>query len=127
MDLNEFYSIPDRLCWTEESYDENGIRIGLVSSHCEVRVQSQVIRIDKLKDFQSKNWEYAHNYNYFMSEETFEMLCEMKHIKLDKIIIPKDLYLDGFHIFIINPYLKPGEVLVVPQHDYEKHEPRLIG
>lgn len=127
MNLKEFYNIPDKLYWTEEPYEENGIGTGLVSSHCEVRVQSQVIRIDKLKDFQGKHWEYAHNYNYFMSEETFEMLCEMKHTKLDKIIIPKDLYLDGFHIFIINPYLKLGEVLVVPQHDYEKHEPCLIG
>ena len=127
MNLNEFYSIPDRLCWAEEPYDENGIGTGLVSSHSEVRVQSQVVLIDKLKEFQTNNWQYAHNYNYFMSEETFEMLCEMKHIKLDKIIIPDDLYLDGFHIFIINPYFKPGEVLAVPQHDYEKHEPCLIG
>ena len=127
MNLNEFYSIPNRLYWTEEPYDENGIGTGLVSSHSEVRVQSQVVLIDKLKKFQTNNWQYAHNYNYFMSEETFEMLCEMKHIKLDKIIVPDDLYLDGFHIFIINPYFKPGEVLAVPQHDYEKHEPCLIG
>ena len=127
MNLKDFYNIPDQLCWTEEPYDENGIGTGLVSSHYSVRVQSQVIRIDKLKDFQAKNWEYAHNYNYFMSEETFEMLCEMKQTKLDKIIIPDNLYLDGFHIFIINPYLKPGEILAVPQHDYEKHEPVLYG
>ena len=127
MNLKEFYNIPSRLSWTEEPYDEHGVGTELVSSHSEVRVQSQVIRIDKMKNFINEPWKYAHNYNYFMSEETLDLYGQLKGFKIDKVIIPDNFYLEGLHVFIINPYLKPGEVLVVPQHDYEKHEPCLIG
>ena len=121
MKLEEFYNAPQSIKYETTDYDVNGVEMGLTSSHVMVRAQSQVVCIDKLKNFQSEHWEYAHNYNYFMSRETLEMLFELKNTRMDKIIITlNDLYLDGFHIFIINPYLKPGEVLVVPQHDYEK-------
>lgn len=122
MKLEEFYNIPQSIKYETTEY-VNGVEMGLTSSHVMVRAQSQVVYIDKLKNFQSEHWEYAHNYNYFMSRETLEMLFELKNTRMDEIIITlNDLYFEGFHIFIIDPYLKPGEILVVPQHDYETYE-----
>lgn len=51
MKLEEFYNTPQSIKYEITDYDENGVEMGLTSSHVMVRAQSQVVYIDKLKNF----------------------------------------------------------------------------
>lgn len=127
MDLHEYYSRPNSWYGESEEYDENGIGSGIVSRYHEDRVQSQVVCLENLKNFTNQHYKYAHNYDYYMSEDTFDLLCQSKGVKMNSILAPGELYMDGLHILPRTSYLKIGEILAVPQHEFEYFEATLIG
>lgn len=127
MDLCDYLNRPKSFSGTSEDYDENGIGSGLVSRYHEDRVYSQVVCLENLKNFTCKHYEYAHNYDYYMSEDTFDLLCQSKGIKMNSILAPSELYMDGLHVIPRCSYLKIGEILAIPRHDFEHFEPVLIG
>ena len=122
MNLSEYYSRPSSIGW-----DELNDKDALVSSYHEDRVQSQVVDLENLKGFLNLHHEYAHNYDYYMSEETFNLLCQSKYVKMNSILAPNELFMDGLHILPHANQLKIGEILAIPQHDYEHFEPMIYG
>lgn len=127
MDLREYYSRPKSCSWTEEDYNEEGFGSGLVSRYHEDRVQSQVICLENLTTFTNQHYRYAHNYDYYMSQDTFDLLCQSKQVKMNSILAPSELHMDGLHILLQADYLKIGEILAIPQHDFEHFTPTLMG
>lgn len=122
MNLSEYYSRPNSIGW-----DELNDKDALVSSYHEDRVQSQVVNLENLKGFLNRHHEYAHNYDYYMSEDTFDLLCQSKGVKMNSIIAPSELQMDGLHIVPRLNFLKIGEILAIPYHDYEHFEPMIYG
>ena len=122
MNLSEYYSRPNSIGW-----DELNDKDALVSSYHEDRVQSQVVDLENLKGFLNRHHEYAHNYDYYMSEDTFDLLCQSKGVRMNSIVAPSELQMDGLHIVPKLNFLKIGEILVIPQHDYEHFEPMIYG
>ena len=120
MILSEYYSRPNSIGWVE--LDDKD---ALVSSYHEDRVQSQVVDLENLKGFLNRHYEYAHNYDYYMSEDTFDLLCQSKGVKMNSIVAPSELQMDGLHIVPRFNFLKIGEILAIPQHDYEHFEPMI--
>ena len=127
MDIKYFYNLSDTLTIKSTPVDENGIDCGLTSSRHLTRVQSQVIRIDKFRDFLRDHYRYAHNYKYMMDEKTFKMFMEDRGSGNIEVVVPDELYVDGLQIVVINPHLKIGEILAVPHHDFEEYEPMIYG
>lgn len=127
MDLRDYYNRPKSWGGTSEEYDENGIGSGIVSRYHEDRVYSQVVCLEDLKHFTNKHYRYAHNYDYYMSEETFDLLCQSKYVNMNSILAPNELYMDGLHILPHASQLKIGEILAIPQHDFEHFEPMIYG
>ena len=122
MNLSEYYSRPNSIGWVE--LDDKD---ALVSSYHEDRVQSQVVDLENLKGFLNRHHEYAHNYDYYMSEDTFDLLCQSKGVRMNSIVAPSELQMDGLHIVPRLNFLKIGEILAIPQHDYEHFEPMIYG
>lgn len=122
MNLSEYYSRPNSIGW-----DELNDKDALVSSYHEDRVQSQVVDLENLKGFLNRHHEYAHNYDYYMSEDTFDLLCQSKGVKMNSIVAPSELQMDGLHIVPRLNFLKIGEILAIPRHDYEHFEPMIYG
>lgn len=122
MNLSEYYSRPNSIGW-----DELDDKDALVSSYHEDRVQSQVVDLENLKGFLNRHHEYAHNYDYYMSEDTFDLLCQSKGVRMNSIVAPSELQMDGLHIVPRLNFLKIGEILAIPQHDYEHFEPMIYG
>ena len=122
MNLSEYYSRPNSIGW-----DELNDKDALVSSYHEDRVQSQVVDLENLKGFLNRHHEYAHNYDYYMSEDTFDLLCQSKGVRMNSIVAPSELQMDGLHIVPRLNFLKIGEILAIPQHDYEHFEPMIYG
>ena len=122
MNLSEYYSRPNSIGW-----DELDDKDALVSSYHEDRVQSQVVDLENLKGFLNRHYEYAHNYDYYMSEDTFDLLCQSKGVRMNSIVAPSELQMDGLHIVPRLNFLKIGEILAIPQHDYEHFEPMIYG
>ena len=122
MNLSEYYSRPNSIGW-----DELDDKDALVSSYHEDRVQSQVVDLENLKGFLNRHHEYAHNYDYQMSEDTFDLLCQSKGVRMNSIVAPSELQMDGLHIVPRLNFLKIGEILAIPQHDYEHFEPMIYG
>ena len=89
MILSEYYSRPSSIGW-----DELDDKDALVSSYHEDRVQSQVVNLENLKSFLNRHYEYAHNYDYYMSEDTFDLLCQSKGVKMNSIVAPSELQMD---------------------------------
>lgn len=108
-----------------EEYDKDGISVASGSDRF-VRVRSSVLELDELKDFLDYHWEYESQYDFFMSYETFEMYCKKYDIQIN-CKLPHYFQCQGLNIFIISIYLKPGEILAVPQHEYEHQELSIIG
>lgn len=127
MDIGYFYNLSDTLTIKSTPVDENGIDCGLTSSRHLTRVQSQVIRIDKFRDFLRDHYRYAHNYKYMMDEETFKMFMKDRGNGNIEVVVPEELYVDGLQVVVINPHLKIGEILAVPHHDFEEYEPMVYG
>lgn len=127
MDIGYFYNLSDTLTIKSTPVDENGMDCGLTSSRHLTRVQSQVIRIDKFRDFLRDHYRYAHNYKYMMDEKTFKMFMEDRGSGNIEVVVPDELYVDGLQIVVINPHLKIGEILAVPHHDFEEYEPMIYG
>lgn len=122
MNLSEYYSRPNSIGWVEMDDKD-----ALVSSYHEDRVQSQVVDLENLKGFLNRHYEYAHNYDYYMSEDTFDLLCQSKGVRMNSIVAPSELQMDGLHIVPRLNFLKIGEILAIPQHDYEHFEPMIYG
>ena len=122
MELCEYYNIPKSIGWDELS-DTGAIE----SSHHEEKVQSEVVTLENLNNFLNKHHNYWNNYDYYMSQETFDLLCQDKGVRVNSILAPGDLYMHGLHILPVADYLKIGEILSIPQHDYEHFEPMLYG
>ena len=122
MILSEYYSRPNSIGW-----DELDDKDALVSSYHEDRVQSQVVDLENLKGFLNRHHAYAHNYDYYMSEDTFDLLCQSKGVRMNSIVAPSELQMDGLHIVPRLNFLKIGEILAIPQHDYEHFEPMIYG
>ena len=127
MDIGYFYNLSDTLTIKSTPVDENGIDCGLTSSRHLTRVQSQVIRIDKFRDFLRDHYRYAHNYKYMMDEKTFQMFMEDRGSGNIEVVVPDELYVDGLQIVVINPHLKIGEILAVPHHNFEEYESMIYG
>ena len=127
MDIGYFYNLSDTLTIQSTPVDENGIDCGLTSSRHLTRVQSQVIRIDKFRDFLRDHYRYAHNYKYMMDEKTFKMFMEDRGSGNIEVVVPEELYVDGLQVVVIHPHLKIGEILAVPHHDFEEYEPMIYG
>ena len=126
MDIRDFYNISETIRIDETPVDENGVDCGLTSSRHLTRVQSQIIRIDKFRDFLRNHYRYAHNYKYMMDLDTFNMFCKDRGTEVT-VVVPEELYVDGLQIIVISPYLKPGEIIAVPHHDYEEFKPMIYG
>lgn len=122
MILSEYYSRPNSIGW-----DELDDKDALVSSYHEDRVQSQVVDLENLKGFLNRHHAYAYNYDYYMSEDTFDLLCQSKGVRMNSIVAPSELQMDGLHIVPRLNFLKIGEILAIPQHDYEHFEPMIYG
>ena len=122
MNLSEYYSRPNSIGW-----DELDDKDALVSSYHEDRVQSQVVDLENLKGFLNRHYEYIHNYDYYMSEDTFDLLCQSKGVRMNSIVAPSELQMDGLHIVPRLNFLKIGEILAIPHHDYEHFEPMIYG
>lgn len=122
MILSEYYSRPNSIGW-----DELDDKDALVSSYHEDRVQSQVVDLENLKGFLNRHHEYAHNYDYYMSEDTFDLFCQSKGVRMNSITAPSELQMDGLHIVPRLNFLKIGEILAIPHHDYEHFEPMIYG
>lgn len=126
MDIRDFYNISETIRIDETPVDENGVDCGLTSSRHLTRVQSQIVRIDKFRDFLRNHYKYAHSYKYMMDLDTFNMFCKDRGSEIT-VVVPEELYVDGLQIIVINPHLKPGEIIAVPHHDYEEYEPMIYG
>ena len=105
MNLSEYYSRPNSIGW-----DELNDKDALVSSYHEDRVQSQVVDLENLKGFLNRHHAYAHNYDYYMSEDTFDLLCQSKGVRMNSIVAPSELQMDGLHIVPKLNFLKIGEI-----------------
>ena len=127
MDISYFYNLSDTMTVHSTPVDENGNDCGLTTSHHLARVQSQVIRIDKFREFLRDHYKYAHSYKYMMDEKTFKMFMEDRGCGDITVVVPDELYVDGLQVLVISPHLKIGEILAIPHHDFEEYEPMLIG